>query len=70
MKQYPIVQRDIQGKPIDATGSCTSIRRGGAAGTSWARRAVLAIVTGIVVGAVAHDFPDYDKCRKVGGAGC
>jgi hypothetical protein len=71
MKQYPIVEHDIQGRP----GSADTIeyidpplwRRPYVAGPAIV---VLAIVTGIVVARVAHDFPDYDNCRKVGGAGC
>jgi len=31
---------------------------------------VLAITAGIVAGSIAHDFPQYDNCRKVGGTGC
>jgi hypothetical protein len=71
MKQYPIVEHDIQAKP----GTRDTIiydepplwRRPYVAGPAIA---VLAIVTGIVVARIAHDFPDYDNCRKVGGASC
>jgi hypothetical protein len=31
---------------------------------------VLAVGAGLIAGAIAHDFPQYDNCRKVGGAGC
>ena len=31
--------------------------------------AVLAVGAGVIAGAIAHDFPTYDNCRKVGGAG-
>jgi TolB-like protein len=71
MKQYPIVEHDIQEKP----GMRDTIiydepplwRRPYVAGPAIA---VLAIVTGIVVARIAHDFPDYDNCRKVGGDSC
>lgn len=71
MKQYPIIEHDIQGKPIgrDTTEYFDP---------PWYRRplyygiaiGVLAISAGIIAGAIAHDFPQYDNCRKVGGAGC
>lgn len=71
MKQYPIIEHDIQGKPIgrDTTEYVEP---------PWYRRplyygiaiGVLAISAGIIAGAIAHDFPQYDNCRKVGGAGC
>jgi hypothetical protein len=71
MKQYPIVEHSIQGKP----GSADTIeyidpplwRRPYVAGPAIA---VIAIVAGIVAARIAHDFPDYDNCRKVGGEGC
>jgi TolB-like protein len=71
MKQYPIVEHDIQARP----GTTDTIiydepplwRRPYVAGPAIA---VLAIVTGIVVARLAHDFPDYDNCRKVGGDKC
>ncbi len=71
MKQYPIVEHDIQAKP----GSRDTIeyvdpplwRRPYVTGPAIA---ILAIVTGIVVARIAHDFPDYDNCRKVGGTDC
>lgn len=71
MKQYPIIEHDIQGKPIgrDTTEYIEP---------PWYRRplyygiaiGVLAISAGIIAGAIAHDFPQYDNCRKVGGSGC
>ena len=71
MKQYPIVEHSIQGKP----GTRDTIvydeppmwRRPYVAGPVIL---VTAIVAGIVVARIAHDFPDYDNCRKVGGMGC
>lgn len=71
MKQYPIVEHDIQARP----GSRDTIeyvdppmwKRPYVAGPAIA---VIAIVAGFVVARIAHDFPDYDNCRKVGGAGC
>lgn len=71
MKQYPIVEHAIQGKP----GSADTIeyvdpplwRRPYVTGPAIA---VIAIVAGIVAAKIAQDFPDYDNCRKVGGAGC
>ncbi len=71
MKQYPIIEHDIQGKPI-GRDTLEYIE------PPWYRRplyygiaiGVLAISAGIIAGAIAHDFPQYDNCRKVGGAGC
>jgi len=71
MKQYPIVEHDIQERP----GSRDKIeyidpplwRRPYVAGPAIL---LFAIVTGVVVARIAHDFPDYDNCRKVGGMGC
>jgi hypothetical protein len=71
MKQYPIVEHDIQARP----GTTDRIEY---IDPPWYRRplytgigiGVLAIVVGIVVAQVAHDFPDYENCRKVGGEGC
>jgi hypothetical protein len=71
MKQYPIVEHDIHARP----GTTDRIEY---VEPAWYRRplyygvaiGVFAIVTGVVMASVAHDFPDYDNCRKVGGAGC
>jgi hypothetical protein len=70
MQQYPIVRRDLQGRPIDAGGVVH-------VDPPWWRRwyvvgpaAVgLAIVTGIVVAAIVHE--PYDApCAKAGGEKC
>ncbi len=67
MQQYPIVRRDLQGRPIDGSGVVH-------VDPPWWRRwyvvgpaAVgLAIVTGVVVAAIVHE--PYDApCVKVGG---
>lgn len=71
MKQYPIIEHDIQGKPI-GTDTVRYID------PPWYRRpvfygiaiGVLAISAGIIAFTIAHDFPQYDNCRKVGGSGC
>ena len=71
MKQYPIVEHDIQGKP----GTTDTIvyddpplwRRPYVAGPAIA---LIAIGVGILVAKYAHDFPDYDNCRKVGAPDC
>jgi len=71
MKQYPIVEHDIQARP----GTRDTIvyddpplwRRPYIAGPAIA---VLAVGAGLLFAKIAHDFPDYDNCRKVGGAGC
>ncbi len=70
MTQYPIIQHDIQGKPV-STDRITYID------PPWYRRpvavgigaAVLTVVTAIVVANVVHSFPD-GECRKVGGGAC
>ncbi|MBX3159357.1 MAG: PEGA domain-containing protein [Deltaproteobacteria bacterium] len=70
MHQYPIVKRDLLGKPI-ARDTVIYER------PPWYRRwyvvgtgaVVLAIVSGVVVGTLAGGFPDA-PCRKVGGASC
>lgn len=72
MKQYPIIQHDIQGKPL---GGADTIKYVDA---PWYRQPyvtapviiVFAIVVGVVAASVAHDFPGYDNCRKVGGTNC
>lgn len=72
MKQYPIVEQAIQGKP----GSADTIvysdpplwRRPYVAGPAIL---VIAVAAGLVAAYIAHDFPDYgDNCRKVGGDSC
>jgi hypothetical protein len=70
MKQYPIVRRDLQGKPINRD-NITYVD------PPWYRRwyvvaggaAVLAIAAGIIVGTIVHDLPG-EKCFKVGGEPC
>jgi len=70
MQQYPVVERDLQGKPINRD----TIEY--VAPPVWRRWYVvgpaavgLAIVTGLVVGYAAHNFPG-DTCHKVGGTSC
>lgn len=70
MTQYPIVQHDLQGKPINSD-RITYIDP-----PVWRRWYVvgpaavgLAIITGVIVGALVHDLPSGD-CRKVGGGAC
>jgi hypothetical protein len=71
MKQYPIVEGDLHGRP----GSRDTIiekeppvwRRWYVAGPAIV---VLAVGAGILAGVIAHDFPQYDNCRKVGGNDC
>lgn len=70
MTQYPIIQHDIQGKPI-STDRITYID------PPWYRRpvavgigaTVLTVVTAIIVANVVHSFP-AGECRKVGGGPC
>lgn len=70
MTQYPIIQHDLQGKPI-STDRITYID------PPWYRRpvavgigaGVLLIATAIIVGNLVHDFPS-GECRKVGGEKC
>ncbi len=70
MTQYPIVQRDIQGNP---TNRDKIVYVDPPLWRRWyvvAPAAVgLAIITGIIVGFVAHDLPNA-PCRKVGGDPC
>ncbi|HEU0034724.1 MAG TPA: PEGA domain-containing protein [Kofleriaceae bacterium] len=70
MTQYPIVQRDIQGNPINRDKIVYVDP------PLWRRWYVvgigavgLAILSGIVVGTLASDAPDA-PCRKVGGGSC
>lgn len=70
LQQYPIVRRDLQGKPISRDQVVN-------VDPPWWRRwyvvapaAVgLAVVTGIIVSALAYE-PFESRCVKVGGAGC
>ena len=70
MQQYPIVEHDFQGKPINRD----TIEY--VAPPVWRRWYVvgpaavgLAIVTGLVVGYAVHNFPG-DICHKIGGTSC
>jgi hypothetical protein len=71
MKQYPIIEHEIQGKP-------QSKDRIVYIDVPWYRKpyvtgpaiVVLAVTVGIIAGVLVHDFPQYDNCRKVGGASC
>jgi hypothetical protein len=71
MKQYPIVEGGIHAKP----GSRDTIiytepplwKRWYVAGPAIL---VVAVGLGIVAGVIAHDFPEFDNCRKVGGENC
>ncbi len=70
MTQYPIIQHDLQGKPI-STDRITYID------PPWYRRpiavgvgaTVLMVATAIIVANLVHSFPD-GECRKVGGGAC
>ncbi len=71
MKQYPIIEHDIQGKPI---GRDTI----NYVDPPWYRRPIvtvpvvlgLAVAAGFIAAALAHRFPDYQNCRRVGGDKC
>ncbi|HSD86353.1 MAG TPA: PEGA domain-containing protein [Kofleriaceae bacterium] len=71
MKQYPIVEGDIHARP----GAKDTIvykdpplwRRWYVTGPAIV---ILAVGAGIVGGIIAHDFPAYTNCRKVGGLDC
>jgi hypothetical protein len=70
MKQYPIIQRDVQGNPI-SRDKITYVDP-----PVWRRWYVvgpaavgLMIVTAIIVGKIAQDIPDAE-CREVGGNPC
>ncbi len=70
MTQYPIIQHDLQGKPV-STDRITYID------PPWYRRplavgvgaTVLLVATAIIVGNLVHTFPD-GECRRVGGEPC
>jgi hypothetical protein len=70
MTQYPIVQRDVKGNPINRD---SVIERQPPLWRRWyvvGPAAVgLTIVTAIIVGVVAHDVPDA-PCKPVGGGVC
>jgi hypothetical protein len=70
MQQYPITRHDLQGRPINRD-TVEYIEP-----PLWRRWYVvgpaaigLAIVTGVVVGYAAHNFPS-SNCRKIGGERC
>jgi len=71
MKQYPIIEHDIQGKPV-GRDTVRIIE------PPWYRQpyvtvpviVVLAITAAVVAGYISHDFPEYQNCRKVGGVDC
>jgi hypothetical protein len=71
MKQYPIVEHSIQGKPTSADRieyvDPPLWRRPYVTGPAVA---VIAIVAGVIAARIASDFPDTGNCRKVGGEGC
>lgn len=70
MTEYPIIQHDLQGKPI-STDRITYLN------PPWYRRPVavgvgatiLTVVTAIIVANLVHSVPD-GECRKVGGGAC
>ncbi|CAN5769654.1 hypothetical protein BH11MYX3_BH11MYX3_25100 [soil metagenome] len=70
MTQYPIIQHDLQGKPL-STDRITYVD------PPWYRRplavgvgaTVLLVATAIIVGNLVHNFPD-GECRRVGGEPC
>ena len=70
MQQFPILQRDVLGKPRNSD-TIEYIDP-----PLWRRWYVVgpaaigvAIITGIIVGALVHDLPS-EPCRKVGGESC
>jgi hypothetical protein len=71
MKQYPIVEGGMRGQP---GAKDTIIYKDPPMWRRWYVTGpailVLAIGAGIVAGAIAHDFPEFDNCRKVGGDSC
>jgi hypothetical protein len=71
MQQYPIVRRDLQGKPIQRDGVVY------VEPPLWRRWYVvgpaavgLAIVTGVIVSALVYEPFDAQACVKVGGKSC
>ena len=70
MTQYPVVERDLQGKPIRRASVIYEQpplwRRWYVVGPAAAG---VVILTAIVVGSLAHNFPDA-PCRAVGGGDC
>jgi hypothetical protein len=70
MQQYPIVEHDIKGNPINRDRidyvDPPMWRRWYVVGPA---AAALAIVVGVIFYDRAHSFPD-GKCREVGGANC
>jgi len=70
MQGYPIARHDVQGKPINRDKieyvDPPLWRRWYVVGPAAVG---LAVVTALVVGYAAHDFPSGD-CRKVGGGSC
>jgi hypothetical protein len=70
MQQYPIIEHDLQGKPVNRDQTIYLDP------PPWRRWYIVApaaiglgIVTAFVVGYVAHNFPD-GECRKLGGERC
>jgi hypothetical protein len=70
MQQYPIVEHDLQGRPVNRDQieylDPPLWRRWYVVGPAAVG---LAIITGVVVGYVAHNYPG-GECRKVGGGSC
>jgi hypothetical protein len=70
MQQYPIVEHDLQGKPLGRDKieyiDPPPWRQWYVVGPAAVG---LAIVTAVIVGYAAHDFPG-DNCRKLGTGGC
>lgn len=71
MQQYPIIARDLQGKPLNKDSinyvAPPLYRRwyvvtGAAVG--------LAVIAAVVVGVLANDLPSIDECHKIGGEDC
>jgi hypothetical protein len=71
MKQYPIIEHDIQGKPISRDGVRYT-------DPPWYRQPYftapviigVAIVVGYIAARLANNFPDYERCRKLGADDC
>ena len=71
MQEYPIVEHDVKAHPR-SLDKVVYVEQ-----PLWRRwyvvypaLAVLAVGVGITVGAIAHRFPDYGDCRKLGGGMC